>query len=98
MNLWIAEARAADATAVVSALAALQAQDYAGALWAIGLRTRDANRIDVEQAIAKRAIVRTWPLRGTLHIVAAADVHWLLDLLAPRALAANAKRHRDLGL
>jgi hypothetical protein len=30
--------------------------------------------------------------------VAAADVHWLLDLLAPRVVARSAKRHRDLGL
>ncbi len=54
-------------------LGAVQAQDYRGSLWAIGLRTRNATESSVERAIASRAIVRTWPMRGTLHFVAAKD-------------------------
>jgi hypothetical protein len=79
-------------------LAAVQAQDYLGALWAIGLRCRDAAQTDVERSLARRAIVRTWPLRGTLHFVASADVRWMLELTQARVLAGNAKRYRDLGL
>jgi hypothetical protein len=71
---------------------AVQAQDYLGALWAIGLRTCGATEVCVEQAIAERSIVRTWPLRGTLHFVAAEDARWMLDLCAPRTLARNAAR------
>ena len=55
---------------VVRWLVAVQAQDYPGALWAVGLRMRDATETAIEQAIANRAIVRTWPMRGTLHFVA----------------------------
>ena len=83
---------------VVAALGAVQAQDYAAGKWAVGLRLPDAVDADIEQAIADRAIVRTWPMRGTLHFVAAADVRWLLALLAPRVIAATAGRHRQLEL
>ena len=80
-------------------LGAVQAQDYLGSLWAIGLRTRAATEQRVEQAIAERAIVRTWPMRGTLHFVAAEDVRWMLELMTPRVVAASAARlQRDYGL
>lgn len=71
---------------------AVQAQDYLGSLWAVGLRTRSATESSIEQAIAERSIVRTWPLRGTLHFVAAEDARWMLNLCAPRTLARNAAR------
>jgi hypothetical protein len=71
---------------------AVQAQDYLGALWAVGLRTLGATESSVERAIADRTIVRTWPLRGTLHVVAAEDAHWMRDLCAARTLARNAQR------
>ena len=84
---------------VVRRLVAIQAQDYLGSLWAIGLRMPNASEASVEQAIAEHRIVRTWPMRGTLHLVGAADVRWLQRLLAPRVLAANAARiERDYGL
>jgi hypothetical protein len=80
-------------------LGAIQAQDYLGSLWAIGLRARNATEASVERAIAERAIVRTWPMRGTLHFVAADDAHWMLELLAARAVAASAGRlEREYGL
>lgn len=82
----------------VKHLLAMQAQDYGGALWSIGLRTKGCTQADVEKAIADRKIVRTWPMRGTLHCVHADDVHWLLDLLAPRATAAAKTRRLSLGL
>jgi winged helix DNA-binding protein len=77
---------------VVSWFGAMQAQDYASALWAIGLRTHDATLESVEQAIAERRIVRTWPMRGTLHVVAAEDVRWMSALMTPRVIAANQAR------
>lgn len=83
---------------IVSWLGAMQAQDYAGAKWSIGLRLPDATDADIEQAIAARTIVRTWPMRGTLHFVAAADVRWLLKLLTPRIIAQTTGRSRQLEL
>ncbi|MGO9307749.1 MAG: DNA glycosylase AlkZ-like family protein [Spirochaetia bacterium] len=83
---------------VVHHLGAAQAQDYRGGLWAVGLRARGVRESTVEQALADRTIVRTWPLRGTLHLVAADDVRWMLALLAPRVLARAARRYRELEL
>src|SRR5689334_14043213 len=78
---------------------AVQAQDYLGALWGIGQRLRRATEVDVEAAETRRAIVRTWPMRGTLHFVAAADARWLTRLLAPRVIARNSARwKRDFGV
>lgn len=78
---------------------AVQAQDYLGALWAIGLRTTGATEASVEAAETRRAIVRTWPMRGTLHFVAAADARWMTRLLAPRVIARHSARwQRDYGV
>jgi hypothetical protein len=84
---------------VVAWLGALQAQDYLGSLWAIGLRTRGATESAVEAAEARRAIIRTWPMRGTLHFVAAEDARWMTRLLAPRVIARHSARwQRDFGV
>jgi hypothetical protein len=98
-NQHIASTRFEKPSDVVGWLGAVQAQDYLGALWAIGLRMQNATEAKVEQALANRTIIRTWPMRGTLHFVAAADVRWMLELLTPRVLAGNSRRlqqHFDL--
>lgn len=79
-------------------MGALQAQDYAQALWAIGTRTRSATLVDVEQAISTRQIVRTWPMRGTIHFVPARDAEWMAALCTPRSIAAAALRQNQLEL
>lgn len=86
------------AAAVVAHMGALQAQDHGNALWAIGLRVPGALAGDVRAAIDSHAVVRTWMLRGTLHFVAGADLRWMLALVGPRAIAAQAGRHRQLEL
>ncbi len=83
---------------VVRWMGALQAQDYTQALWAIGLRTRSSTLAHVERAIAERKIVRTWPFRGTLHVVPAEDARWMLTLSAPRALRGATRRMTQLEL
>ena len=83
---------------VVTRLGAVQAQDYLGALWAIGVRMTAAKEADVERAIAERRFVRTWPMRGTLHFVGANDAKWMTALLAPRMVVRAAARLRQLGL
>ncbi len=81
---------------VVAWLGAMQAQDYAGTKWAIGLRLPNSTNADIEQAIAAGDIIRTWPMRHTLHFVAPADIRWMLALLAPRVIVAAAGRRRNL--
>ncbi len=85
-------------TAVVQHLLAMQAQSFGNAKWAIGLRTTSATDADVEQALRNREIVRSWPMRGTLHIVPAEDLGWMLGLTGARTVQSAAGRHRQLGL
>lgn len=94
----IAPAAFATPGEVVQHLGAMQAQDYLGALWAIGLRTKTATEADIEQAISDKKIVRTWPMRGTLHFVAPKDIRWMLALLTPRIINRAARRHQQLEL
>ncbi|MEP6730178.1 MAG: winged helix DNA-binding domain-containing protein [bacterium] len=94
----IANPESSTPEAIVTHLGAMQAQDYPGALWSIGLRLTDATRVDVERAITDRTIVRTWPMRGTLHFIPAADARWMLELMTPRIVKGAAGRHRQLEL
>ncbi|HUQ83572.1 MAG TPA: winged helix DNA-binding domain-containing protein [Gemmatimonadaceae bacterium] len=87
-----------DPADVVRSFGAVQAQDYLGALWALGLRSKAATEASVEATIARRAVIRTWPMRGTLHLVAADDVRWMLPLLTPRVIVSTTGRFRSLGL
>lgn len=83
---------------VVSWLGAVQGQDYFGALWSIGQRMKKSVESNIEQAIIDRKIVRTWPMRGTLHFVAPKDVRWMLRYLTPRVIARTAGIYKKAGL
>jgi hypothetical protein len=87
-----------DSAEAVRRLTAVQGQDFPGALTSVALRTTSRLRKDVEAALDAGEIVRSWPMRGTLHLVAAEDLPWLLDLLGPRMLAGSAGRRAGLGL
>jgi hypothetical protein len=83
---------------VVAAFGAMQAQEYAMAKWAIGLRAPGTTDADIEQLVDTGAILRTHPLRFTHHFVAPADIRWLIALLGPRTIARAAPRWRVLEL
>ena len=97
-NQHISKQRFTDPADVVRWHGAVQAQDYLAGLWAVGLRAKNATEASVEDAVARRAIVRTWPMRGTLHFVAAADIRWMTRLLTPRVIAGAKSRYRQLGM
>ncbi len=83
---------------VVKWMGAMQAQDYGQALWAIGVRMQAGTIQDVLQAIAAGKILRTWPMRGTMHFVPAEDARWMLQLSAARMVAGDARRLKQLEL
>lgn len=87
-----------DASEVVAWLGMMQGQDYMGAKWSFGLRLPGSTEADIEQAITDGVIMRTWGLRGTLHYVAPADIHWILGLIGPRQMAGNKPRYKQLEL
>ena len=81
----------------VRSLLAMQGQDHAGVLWSAGLRSA-ATEADVTAALERGELVRSWPLRGTLHLVAPEDLRWLLDLTGERTTARHAGMYRARGL
>lgn len=87
-----------DAVDLVRAMGAIQAQDYAGGLWAIGLRTKGETEASIEKALAAGTILRTHPMRGTHHFVARDDIRWLIDLMGPLMIKRNERRNRELEL
>ena len=52
----------------------------------------------VEAAIDRGAILRTWPMRGTIHLVPAEDAHWMVRLLAGRPVRLARNTYRKIGL
>jgi len=95
---WIATPRDASVAEVVKHMTAMQAQDFGGAKWSIGLRSTTVTDAQVEAALAAGEIVRSWPARGTLHFVAPEDLGWMLRLTSPRQTRVAAGRHRQLEL
>ena len=83
---------------IVSWFGAMQAQDVNSILWSLGARLPGWTLDDVTTALEKRDVLRTWPMRGTVHLVPSADAHWMLELMGSRSLAGAAKRRAGLGL
>lgn len=77
---------------------AMQSQDVASGHWSLGVRALRLTDADITDAFERAEIVRTWPMRGTIHIVPAEDVRWMLELTGSRALAGAERRRETLGL
>jgi hypothetical protein len=90
--------RPSSVAGVVEWFGAMQAQDLNSGLWSFGARLPGSTVDDINAALERREAVRTWPMRGTVHFVPPADVHWMLELTGVRALAGVAKRREVLGL
>ena len=73
---------------LVKWMGAVQAQDFFGSLWAINIRlNKFLTEPEIERAITDKTIVRSWPMRGTLHFCAPEDLRWMLKYLTPRVFA-----------
>jgi hypothetical protein len=77
---------------------AVQAQDLPAAAWALGVRAPGLTQADVDQAIDEGSILRSWPMRGTLHFVPPADLNWMLELTTPRLMSGTKTRRTQLEL
>ena len=94
----LARQRFAKPADVVRWFGAIQAQDYLGALWALGLRTREATEATIQAALDDGSVLRTHVFRGTWQYVVPGDARWMLELVGKRVIAASASRFRELGL
>lgn len=82
---------------IVEHFLAMQAQDAPGVAWSLALRS-GGTESQTAAALAERDVVRTWPMRGTLHLIPSRDAKWMLDLMGGKALAGAARRRHTLGL
>ncbi len=77
----------------------LQAQYWQAAQLAVRARSSGLEAGAVDRAReTDRTVVRTWCLRGTLHLVPAEDVGWLTGLLGPGIIRGRRRRYGELGL
>ena len=83
---------------IVEWMGAMQAQDFNMSKWAIGLRSDKLTEENVHAAIDSGEIIRTHILRPTWHFVSANDLNWMIELTAPKILAAQKSRNKQLEL
>lgn len=77
---------------------AVQGQDPAAAQWALGARVPGSVVRDVRESQGRGEVVRSWPMRGTIHLVPAEDIGWMQQLLTPRLLKDAVRRRAVLDL
>ncbi len=95
----LCDPRARDVHGAVRAALAIQAQDTRASRLGVRARSEGLTAADVVRACsAERSVVRTWAMRGTLHVLPAEDVRWITGLTGPVVVARTARRRADLGL
>ncbi|MBS1907338.1 MAG: AlkZ family DNA glycosylase [Actinobacteria bacterium] len=78
---------------------AVQGQEFLGSRWALGIRSSGATTLaSVDAAFDRGELVRTHTMRGTLHVIPAEDVRWVLSVTGDRQLRQGASRQRRLGI
>jgi len=77
---------------------AMQAQDLASGAWSFGVRCAGLTDAGVQDAQEQREVLRTWPMRGTVHFVPARDAAWMVALMSKKPLAGGAARRQYLGI
>ncbi|MCE2488746.1 MAG: AlkZ family DNA glycosylase [Anaerolineae bacterium] len=87
-----------DLTELLDGAVSLQAQDYNAAVLGLRVRSRGLVADDVRAALIDGVLGWTWLMRGTLHLVAMADLPWLLPLFGPEIIRQTARRYRELAL
>lgn len=83
---------------LVHYMGAMQAQDIGMCKWAVGVRLPGWTVGEIQNALDSGEILRTHVLRPTWHLVARADIRWMIALTAPRILSSMKRRHNEIGL
>ncbi|GAA1843253.1 winged helix DNA-binding domain-containing protein [Agromyces salentinus] len=84
--------------AALDRLLCVQAQDLAAAKWVLGARVPGSDEAMIDAAIDDASLLRSWPMRGTLHFVVPGLLRPILRLTAARLMQRAAKGHRDEGI
>lgn len=97
-NQWLTPRHDATAAEVVQHMGALQAQEIWSGHWSIASRSTGLDLEDIHKATLDRQILRTWPMRGTIHFVPAPDARWMLSATEATAFTGVERRRDFLGL
>lgn len=87
-----------DPVEVVRWYGAVQSQDYPGARWAVGMRTKDVKDSHIETLFNEGKILRTHVMRPTWHFVTPEDIRWLLALTSQRVHAFSSHYYKKVGI
>lgn len=82
----------------VKRMLAVQGQDLPGTMWAIASRTETATRTEVEDLFNSGELVRSWPFRGTLHVMAPSNGHFIMRVMGPRLTKSTTNMRLGWGL
>jgi hypothetical protein len=84
---------------VVKEVVGIQAQEQGAAFLSIQARNPALKAGALEhEFLVERSMIRSWFMRGTLHLVATEDVEWLMPLLSPFLIKQNQRRYIELDL
>jgi len=78
---------------------ATQSQEFWGGRLALAARTRGETTVrDVDAAFDRGEIVRSWTMRGTIHVIPAGELAWVLSITGERQFRKAALTHRREGI
>lgn len=97
-SLLLGDKRLKSVKEVARWFCAMQSQDLASGKWSFGVRLPQKTEAHIDAAIESGDVLRTWPMRGTIHFIASEDARWLLQTTGTKALARAASRRAYLGL
>ncbi len=82
----------------ITAILAVQAQDLPAGMLSLRARAPGLTAAQLDRARQmERTLAWIWCLRGTLHLVSAADAVWLVPFLGPALIAGDRRRLHQLG-
>lgn len=91
--------RAEDLAGLVERVGGIQAQDAAAAARAVWARSEGRTAVELErELVERRTVVRTWAMRGTLHLLPRQRVAPLISLFGLRFIRTSKSRYKQLGL
>lgn len=94
-----AKASRGDMVEVVRSLCGVNAQSRPAMMLSLRSRIKGLDMTDIIKTVEKkRALVRTWAMRGTIHLLDSEDLSWIVSLLGPAIIAKGRGRRLELGL
>lgn len=83
---------------VVRHLGCVQSQLHDMGLWAVARRTNGLTKSELDAAFARGDFLRTHVLRPTWHFIDPSDIHWMLEVTAPRIRQMMSSSNNTIGL